>query len=570
MSELGIFVDFVIAVAAAFVGGMLAQRLRQPVILGYLLAGIAIGHYTPGPIGDQHNVQLMAEMGVAFLMFALGAEFSPSELYRLRWVAGVGGVLQIAATILLGLAVSPLLGLSGVQGIFLGSVLALSSTMVALKLLMNRGELESLHGHIVTGILILQDLSVVPMMIILPALADPMDSLLFTLAAAGAKAAAILAGGWLLGSRAVPWALHRVASTGSRELFLLSIITLSLGTAILTYSLGLSIAFGAFMAGLIISESDYGHRALAEVIPLRDIFASIFFVSVGMLIDPRFLFSNAGPILLVTTVVVVGKLIITTAVPLIFGYSGKDSLMTGLSLAQIGEFSFVLTTLGQARGVIDASFGNLILASALVSILVNPLLMHFGQPILRALSALPGLGNRFTEKGQEAEEAGSPGLSDHVVVCGYGRVAQEAVDVLREQGEEVIVIELDPHVVAELRRLDIPHITGDSAIPSVLAHAGVERAKLVLVTVPDTGSAEQVIRAVRTLNSSVRILARTHHPEDLDDLLAAGADEAICPEYQAELEFLRHTMSQLGTSHGEVSEILSRRRDPQLTVPAEG
>lgn len=560
MSELGIVVDLVIAVAAALLGGVIAQRLHQPVILGYLLAGMAIGPYTPGPVGDIHNVQLMAELGVAFLMFALGAEFSPSELLKMRGVASIGGLLQIGATLLLGLAVSPLLGLGLVQGLFLGSVLALSSTMVALKILMGRGELESLHGRMVLGILIVQDLSLVPMMVILPALAGPVEGLALSLALAAAKAAAILVGAQYVGTKIAPKALLRVAATGSRELFLLAIITLALGTALSTYALGLSLAFGAFMAGLVVSESEFSHQALAEVVPLRDIFSSVFFVSVGMLIDPLFLVANVPAILLIVATVVLGKLVIGTLVPLLFRYPGRAALLTGISLAQIGEFSFVLTRLGEERQIIDSHFGSLILGSALVSILLNPLLMHEGWRLHALLQRVPLVGRLFRERLEGPAGVRKSSLEDHVVICGYGRVGREMAHAMEMRGEPYLVVELDPHVVSELRRSGIPYLYGDAASEPVLTRARVSRARLVAATLPDAASAEMAVRHARRMNPTVPIVARAHGPEGMEAILAAGADEVVCPEFEAGLEFVRHAMTRFGASEEEAGEVVRRHR----------
>lgn len=566
MSELGIVVDLVIAVLVAFLGGAIALRLRQPVILGYLLAGVAIGPYTPGPVGDIHNVQLMAELGVAFLMFALGLEFSPSELLKLRWVATLGGVLQIVATILLGLAISPLLGLGLVEGMFLGGVIALSSTMVSLKTLMGRGELESPHGRVALGILIVQDLSVVPMMVILPALAGPSGTLAPNLALAALKAAAILAGARYLGTRIAPLVLARLAATGSRELFLLAVISLALGTALGTYALGLSLAFGAFMAGLLLSESEFSHQAIAEVLPLRDIFSAVFFVSVGMLINPVFVVDNVLEILVVVLAVVGGKLIICTAVPLLFGYPGREALLAGLSLAQIGEFSFVLTRLGQDRGVIDSHFSSLILASALVSILLSPLLMHEGPTLHGLLKRVPLLGRLFWERYEVPASVKGADLEGHTVICGYGRVGRELAEALTMRGQPYLVVELDPHVVRQLRQSGTPCVYGDAASPAVLASAKVTKARLVAATVPDVAAVEMVVRNSRRLNPSVPVIARVHSRRDMERVLAAGANEVVCPELEAGLEFVRHSMMWFGASEDETREMVRRRRAERRVI----
>lgn len=560
MGEMTLLFDLVLAIAAAFLGGALARRLGQPVILGYLLAGVAIGPYAPGLVGDVHNVQTMAELGVAFLMFALGVEFSITELLRMRWVASLGGIIQIAATIVLGVAVASMLGLGQLQGLFLGSVIALSSTMVAQKILMGRGELESLHGRIALGILIVQDLSIVLMMVILPAIAGSADTTALLLLVAAAKATAILAGSWILGTKVVPTILAWVAGTGSRELFLLAVITLALGTALGTYALGLSVAFGAFIAGLVISESDYSRQALAEVVPLRDIFASVFFVSVGMLIDPSFLLVNIREIMLVVVAIVAGKLVIGTAVPLIFRYPGREALLTGLVLAQIGEFSFVLTRMGEDVGVIGHHLASVILAAALVSILINPLLMHEGSHLHAILARMPLIGRLFWDRFEVPARVRGGALNDHVVICGYGRVGREMATILSERNQPFLVVELDPHVVKDLRRSNIPYIYGDAAALPVLDHAQVATARLVAATVPNIASVEMAVRNIRRLNPTVPIVARVHYANDRERVLFSGADDAVCPEFEAGLEFVRRAMVKFGVSEPDVDEIIRQRR----------
>jgi len=372
VNDLQLVLDLVLAVLAAFVGGTVAHRLGQPVIVGYLLAGVAIGPFTPGPTASTHSVQVLAEIGVAFLMFALGAEVSLAELRRIGRVATLGGALQILCTMGLGPLIAPLLGLTFVQGVFLGALLALSSTVVALKVLMDRGELGALHGRVALGILIAQDLAVVPMVVVLPSVVAGNEGLLTELAIAALKAGGVLLGAYVIGVRLVPVALARAAIARTRELFLLGVVALALGTAIMTQFAGLSLAFGAFLAGLVVAESEYRRQVVAEVLPLRDLFASLFFVSVGMLIDPRTLLSEAGAIAGLSAVVVVGKAGIVAAIVLLLGMPARVAVLAGLSLAQIGEFSFVLARVGVEGGAIPTSVFDLTLATALVTIVLTP------------------------------------------------------------------------------------------------------------------------------------------------------------------------------------------------------
>ncbi len=383
MGDSPLIVDLVLAVVAAFLGGIVAQRLRQPVILGYLVAGVIIGPFTPGPTASPRSIETLAEIGVAFVMFALGAEFSFEELRRLGRLATLGGPLQILVTMTLGPLLAPLLGLSLVQGVFLGALLSLSSTVVVLKVLMSRGEQQSWHGRVTLGILIAQDLAVVPMVIVLPALTGgERVQLLPELAVAAVKVALVLLAGYAIGTRLVPWLLDRAALPRTRELFILGIVGLALGTALVTQVAGLSLAFGAFLAGLVVAESTYRTQVIAEVLPLRDLFAALFFVSVGMLVNPSALLAQAGLVVPLVLAVLLGKSLIGTLVVHLLGLPLRSALLTGLALAQVGEFSFVLARIGVAEGVIPASLVDLILATALVSIVLTPLLLR-SAPILQ-------------------------------------------------------------------------------------------------------------------------------------------------------------------------------------------
>jgi monovalent cation:H+ antiporter-2, CPA2 family len=567
MDELRLLVDLVLAVAAGLLGGLVAQRLGQPVILGYLAAGVAIGPFTPGPVGDIHNLSVLAEAGVALLMFALGAELSLAELRRVGRVAILGGAGQIVGSIILGLAVGPLLGLAPVQALFFGALTALSSTVVSIKLLLGRGELGSLHGRVTLGILIVQDLSLVPMMVILPALARPADRLAVELGWAAVTAVGLLAATVFVGTRLVPWILDRVAGTGSRELFLLCVVALALGTALGTQFFGLSLAFGAFLAGLVVSESDLSHQAVAEVLPLRDLFATLFFVSVGMLLDPVFVVRNVPAVLLVAGVVVLGKLMLVTVLTRAFGYAGRTALLVGLALAQMGEFSFVLARLGVGQGLIDDYLYNLTLAGALVTIIASPALLQMADPLLGALRRLPLIGRGFDEPPLAEAASDAHGLSQHTVICGFGRAGRELADALDRRGFRYLVIEYDPRVAAEVRKRGVPVIFGDAGNATVLDHANLAKAKVLAVTVPDLPTADRAVREARRANEGIDIIARAPGGLGPDRLRAAGAAEVVRPEFEAGLEFVRHTLRRYGVPSTEVRAITERRRGEYYGLP---
>ncbi|HEX2185040.1 MAG TPA: cation:proton antiporter [Chloroflexota bacterium] len=583
MDDLTLVLDLVLAVLAALVGGVVARRLGQPVLLGYLLAGVALGPFTPGPVADPHTVRVLAEIGVAFLMFAVGAEFSLSELRRVGRVATLGGALQLGCTMGLGPLLAPALGLSFAQGVFLGALLALSSTVVAVKVLMARGELQALHGRVALGILIAQDLAVVPMAIVLPALAAGSEGLLTELGLAALKAAAILLGAYAVGGRLVPWLLDRLAIARTRELFLLAVVGVALGTALVTHFAGLSLAFGALLAGLVVAESEYRAQVVAEVLPLRDLFASLFFVSVGILINPTALLSNAGLVALLSGAVVLGKAGLVALVVLALGLPGRVAVLAGLSLAQVGEFSFVLARLGVDGGAIPPALFDLTLATALVTIVLTPLLLRSAPLLLQGLERLPAAGRWFAPPVDASAAAavlgpggalppapddapGPPGTPEargrrrHAVVCGFGRVGRELVAALEARGVPYLVIEYNPLVVRQLRARGVPVIYGDAANPAVLEHARLDRARLLAVLIPDALAAEAATGEARRRNPRLTIVARARDLDGVDRLRRAGATAVVQPEFEAGVEVIRHALRGYGLSTQELALLTAGRR----------
>jgi CPA2 family monovalent cation:H+ antiporter-2 len=558
LEELALVVDLVLAVFAAFVGGVIAQRLGQPVIVGYLLAGVAIGPFTPGPSADVHNVAVVAEIGVAFLMFALGAEFSLGELRRLGRVAAIGGALQILGTVALGPALAPLLGLTLAQGVFVGALLSLSSTVVALKVLMARGELQAMHGRIALGLLIAQDIAVVPMVVLLPSLTLGGEGLLQEIAVAAGKALLVLLGAYVLGAKVVPRALAWAAVQRSRELFLLGVVAFALGTALVTQWAGLSLAFGAFLAGVVLSESDFRTQVVAEVLPLRDLFASLFFVSVGMLVDPNAVTVNAAEIALLSAVVVLGKSTIATLAILALGMPGRAALLSGLALAQVGEFSFVLARVGIQAGAIPQRVLDQILATAVVTIVLTPFALRAAPRLAEALASLPGLGKRFVAPAIESTM--EPGARGHAVICGFGRVARELADALEARRLRYLIIEYNPQIVRELRARGVPVIYGDAANPAVLEHAHLEGARLLAVLTPDPVTAELVTRHARAAHPRLDIVARASDQASVDRINRAGATEVVQPEFEAGIEVIHHTLQRFGVAGPELVHATAGRR----------
>ena len=561
MAEGRVVLDLVLAVTAAFVGGLLAERLRLPVVLGYLLAGVALGPFTPGLTIGQGSVQLLAEIGVAFLMFALGTEFSRAELRRLGLVGGIGGTVQIVGTIALGIPLGmALLGATALQGVYLGAMLALSSTVVALKVLMGRGETQTPHGRAALGLLVAQDLAVVPMVIVLPSLTAGGGVQLARLGAVALEAVGILLGSYVIGARVAPWVLARVAIPRTRELFLLGVVTLALGTAVLTQAIGLSFAFGAFLAGLVMAESDFRTRAAAEALPFRDLFTSLFFVSVGMLIDPRIFLRQPGLIALLALAVIVGKAVIATAGMLLLRMPGRTAVLGALTVAQIGEFSFVLARVGVDNGSIPESFFEAVLATSLITITISPFLVSAGPSMLGALARLPRAGARFAPPALPPPEL--PRLRGHVVVCGYGRVGRELVDALRQRRVPCLVIEHNPQLVEGVQDLEgVDVIYGDAANPAVLQHAHLDSAIMAAVLIPGAGDVELTVGHIRQLNPGLDVIARAGGRDSLGRLEAAGAGDVVQPEFEAGVEVIRHALRRVGVGGEELDGIVERRRE---------
>ncbi|HUG55690.1 MAG TPA: cation:proton antiporter [Candidatus Limnocylindrales bacterium] len=557
MSEPRLLLDLVLAVLAAFAGGALAQRIGLPAIVGYLAAGLAIGPATPGPSADPESIEVLAEIGVAFLLFALGAEFSRQELRRLGRVASIGGGLQIVATMALGLGIGLAIGLSVREGLFLGAILALSSTVVALKVLLARGEATALHGRIALGILIAQDIAVVPLVVLLPTLAgaefDPVG-----LALIAVKAAAVLVGAYVVGVRVVPRILAASDPTRSRELFLLAVVTVALGTAVVTSAIGLSFAFGAFLAGLVVAESEYRAQVIGEAVPLRDLFTSLFFVSVGMLVDPRTLLEETLLIAVLAVTVVVGKVVIVTAVVLLLGLAGSIALRAALPLAQIGEFSFVLAGLGRATGALSDDLFAAVLATAVVTIVIAPFAPRAAPAIESALRRVPLLRAPFAEPAEP--DLPEEGMRRHTVICGFGRIGEELARSLEARRLPYLVIEYNPAVARAVRDRGIPVIYGDAGNPVVLEHAGIEEAIVVAVLVPDAQTAERAVRNARRVSTRVDIVARANSYREIERLRKAGASDVVQPEFEAGVEIIRHTLGRYGIGGLELSHLAAGRR----------
>jgi CPA2 family monovalent cation:H+ antiporter-2 len=544
-----LIVDLVSVLAAAAVGGLAAALLRQPVLLGYLLAGIIVGPTGLGLIKEVLQVETLAQFGVAFLLFALGVEFSFAELKKVQRISLGGGGLQIALTIAVTSLVAWWMGwvttLS--QGVFLGGILSLSSTAVVLKTLMERNETGTPYGQVMLGILVVQDLALGLMLAVLPALDQPPEAIGLAVGWALLQTGLFALGAVAAGIWLIPPLLRLLAKTESRELFLLGVCAICLGIALLTEHLGLSIEMGAFVAGLMISEVEYADQTLAYVEPIRDIFASLFFAAIGMLIDPLFLWNNLDLILGLVALVFVGKFLIVTPLVKAFGYSLKTALISGLGLAQIGEFSFVLASEGQVLGLVSRRVYLLILGTTAVTLVVTPFVLRAVPWLLASAESIPGLGSRLTQADEALEISADLPLQNHVVVCGYGGVGRNLVQLMKQQGYPVLVIDQSESRIQQLRDAAIPYVYGNASSLQVLEKAGVNAARCVLIALPDAMSTRLALKRALELAPDLDVLVRASQTEEIELLYQLGAREVVQTELEVSLELAAQVLSIMST-----------------------
>ena len=558
-----LFRDLAYVFVAAVLGGSLAWLARQPLILGYVIGGLLISPLTPGPaVSDVHTFELFAEIGVVLLMFSLGIEFSLKDLMGVKWIALVGGPIGIVLSTAVGLAVGSLLGWSPVAGAVIGMVVSPASTMVLARLLLDRGELHSRHGRIMIGITLVEDLAAVVLIILIPALGTMQGDRVLAVARALLTAAAILVPFFYLASRILPQVLARVARMRNDELLLLVALALGLGAAAVTQAAGLSLALGAFLAGLLINQSDYAHEMLARLLSLRDAFVALFFVTVGVLIDLRVVVDNIALLGVLVGLVVIGQWAIWTVVSLLFRQSLSTALLVGVGLAQIGEFSFILVQVARQAGHVGADVYSATLAASLVTILINAALVRLVPrwigPARLARGSMPAFGL-----------PSGPAMDGHVVVCGFGRVGSAIGEALETFNVPYMVIETDPDIVKSLRARNVPAVFGDAAQRVILAAAQADQAALVILAIPENDRARQAVRRIRAFNPTVQILARVHDLAWRARLMEAGAAEVIQPEEEAASTLIRHALERLSLPRERVLAYLNRFRGAMERAKAE-
>ena len=545
--------DLTLVLAAALAGGFIAHRLRQPLIVGYILAGVLIGPFTGGlTVRHVESIEQMAELGVALLLFSLGLEVSFRELAPVRAVALAGAAVQIVLTILLGMALAHALGWAWQPALWFGALVSLSSTMVALKTLQAQGRIGTLSSRVMLGMLVVQDLAVVPLMIVLPEVSKPSADIMRVVMATG-RALLVLAATVLVATRIVPRLMALVARWNSRELFLLATTTVALGVGYAAWSFGLSMALGAFIAGLVITESEYAHQALSDITPLRDIFGLLFFVSVGMLLDPAVVWKHFGTVAIVVGSIAVGKAAIFAAIVRLFGYRRVIPLAVGLTLFQVGEFAFVLARVGLAGGAISSELYSLVLNTAVATMALTPIVSGATSRIYQRL-------RRETREPLHTINVPATGLTDHIVIAGAGRVGRTIADALGSQNLQSVLIELDARHFQQAREAGLAAIYGDASQAVVLEAAHLSRASTLLVTVPTYTDVRAIVKAARQLRPDITIVARADGPDAVRELYAVGIDDVTSPEFETAIEMTREALVRLAVPADDIRHLTTKMR----------
>jgi len=523
-----LFIAIIATIVAAFLGGAAAHRLRLPIIVGYISAGVLLGMLSPVLQLDSSTVHTVAEFGVALMIFVVGMELSLRDLVRSGARLMLAGTLQIVLSILLGYLLMRMLGWEWFAALTAGCIVAMSSTVVMIRLYERQGDIGSTASVLAMGIAITQDLALIVLVGMLPILADFTPERISLLGGSLLRSVLVLVAAFLLATRFIPLLLRYAVQWNSRELFLLLAVSLCFATALGTHALGFSMALGAFLTGLIISESEYSRQIVAEVVPIRDVFAIFFFVSLGMLIDPAALGTQWLEVFLLLVLIMAGKALLIAWLVRAIGFPVRIAVTVGLSLAQIGEFSFIIAEMARAKNWYTAGQYNTILAASVISLLFSPMLFAL-SPVISRWATRFVRGERFRELREEIQVQRSV-MRDHVILCGFGRVGSRVAQQLLGRKVPVVVIDLDPESILRARSQHIPTIYGDAEAREVLELANPHTASIAILTMPESSSAMVAARRLKEINPQLTVLARTHEEGKIGDLRRCGVDHVVFAE----------------------------------------
>ena len=552
---LGLFFVVVSAVA----GGFLAKVIKAPGLVGYIIAGIVVGAILPPGLKE---VSGLAEVGIILLLFSIGVELSFKRLSRYLRIAVFGGLIQIVLVTLFSYITLYLFGFSPAVSLVLSLVFSVSSTAVLVKILADRGETDTMHGEIMIGWLLVQDLAVIPMMVALPFLAATGGDWVGGVVLSAVKVILVIFGVVLLGKKVVPYFIHILAGTNSRELLLLASIAFALGTAAVTSLFGISPALGAFLAGVVISESQEHHAIFAEMRPLRDLFVALFFVTLGFLVAPAVVISKFGLILVLTFIVITLKILVTFIVSSAFGYKGKTGIANSFGLAQVGEFAFVIFSASLALKILSPEETSIGIAVTLLTLILSPILYKSIVPFWRKMKLLtakyPSLSKLFMSG--ERHDTDVSIFENHIIICGYGRVGSWVGKALKEYGIPFVVVDYNQKVVQELKDAGVTVIYGDPTEPEVLEAVGVRGAKAIILAIPDRVVQETLITYVQTVAPDVKIISRAHRDEDWEKLKTLRVDKIVQPEFEAALQIIRGVLASRGKRRDEINDLIRSLR----------
>ena len=559
MNDLSFLKDFVIIFGAAIGINFLFHRLHIAPIVGYLIAGVLLGPSVLGVTQDIALIEVLAEVGVILLLFLIGIEFSLAELIRINRAVFVGGFLQVFLTTAAVLLISISAGISIEKGIFIGILVAMSSTAIVFKVLSDRGEMESPQGRLSSGILIFQDLSVVAVVLLLPMLSGKTGLSAFDMALNVFWALSIVVLVIIVSWFVVPKMLYQVVSTHSRELFLISIVLICFGTAWLTSLVGLSLALGAFLAGLVISESQYGHQAFSEILPLKDIFSILFFVSIGMLLDVDSMLRNPLIVLLAVVLILVIKFAAGTLVTLVLGYPLRIGVLVGVALSQIGEFSFVLSKEGINLGLFSGSDYQVFLASSIITMIFTPFMIQGGGKFSEYFDRLP-ISSKIKSGSFHEDIIERHELRNHVIVVGFGLNGRNVTKVLSASGIPFVVLEINPETVRVEKKRGLPISYGDASKETMLMHLGIKTARSVVIAISDASATRRIVELSRKLNPNVYIIARTRYMSEVKPLYSLGANDVIPEEFETSIEIISRVLHNFFIPANEIEKHINEVR----------
>lgn len=550
-----IVVIFGLSIAVIFI----FHKIKIPPIIGFLITGIFAGPYGLGLVSSVHEVELLSEVGILLLLFTIGIEFSIKELLKLKKPVLIGGTLQVVVTIVVVMLIAGSFAENTGELVFFGFITALSSTAIILKLYVEKGEIDSPHGRTALAILIFQDIIVVPMMLLTPLLAGSGGSLWHELLLLTGKAVLVVAVVFAGAKYIVPAALLQIARTRSRELFLISIIVICFGIVWFTSSIGLSLALGAFLAGLIISESEYSHQALANILPFRDVFTSFFFVSIGMLLNLQYFFDNIWLVLLLSAGVIIIKSFVASGAVLSLGYPIRTALITGIGLGQVGEFSFILAKTGQQYGFIQGDIYQAFLSVSITTMAATPFLIS-GAPAIAALASKIPMPEKWKNENFSGANIDSRGLNDHLVIIGYGVNGTNLAKAALAADIPYIIVDMNPDRVRKEAAKGEKIIYGDASNYEIVELTNIHKARIAVVAINDAAATQRIVKNIKDLNPNVYLIVRTRYVTEISRLHSLGADEVIPEEFETSVEIFARVLTKYMIPRNEILTFIENVR----------